>query len=71
MYFDVYIDKSPERLWRWRLWDAGENLANSGQSFKTKAECLAEIDRVQECLVADIRVDPESEQFEERMRKLK
>ena len=58
MYFELYKDKSRDKLWRWRLMDGEDNLANSGQGFDTWNECMREIDRVKQYQYAAICTDP-------------
>jgi uncharacterized protein YegP (UPF0339 family) len=56
MKFHVYQDKSGE--WRWYLQVSnGNKIANSGEGYKDKRDCLKGIDRVKECADAEVVED--------------
>jgi uncharacterized protein len=45
MYFTIYVDAN--RQWRWRLQAANNRIiANSGESYHNRADCLAAISLV-------------------------
>jgi uncharacterized protein YegP (UPF0339 family) len=54
MYFEIYIDASRIR-WRWRLKAANHLvIADSGQGYFNKADCLHGISLVQQSSIAPV-----------------
>lgn len=54
MYFQIFVDAAGE--WRWRLWASnGRIIADSGEGYKNKADCLHGIGLVQSSSRAEIR----------------
>jgi uncharacterized protein len=59
MYFHVYRDQSAFRYWRWTLYAAnGRKIANSGEGYHNKADCLDAIDLVASTDGCPIRYAP-------------
>ena len=47
MKYEIYQDESADREWRWRLLASnGRNIANGGQGYSNKADCLRGIELV-------------------------
>ena len=54
MYYEVYKDASGE--WRWRLWAANNKIiANSGEGYVNRTDCLAAIELVKSSKDAPVR----------------
>lgn len=54
MYYYVYKDASSQ--WRWRLYAANNRvIADSGESYHNKADCLAGIALVKASAAAPVR----------------
>lgn len=55
MHFEVYRDESEENKWRWRLWFGNEeNIANPGEGYEHKHECLQNIKLVKQSADAPV-----------------
>ncbi len=47
MYFHIYRDATTRRDWRWTLYAAnGRKIANSGEGYRNRADCVAAINLV-------------------------
>lgn len=54
MFYVVYLDTRHE--WRWRLVAAnGRNIANSGEGYRNKGDCLGVIELVKSSANAPVR----------------
>ena len=54
--FVVAKDNSGEYRWNLVSTANGQNIATSGESFASKANCLENIERVKTCADADVEV---------------
>lgn len=56
MVYFVYQDQSVNRLWRWRLYAANNRIiADSGEGYYNKSDCLAAIALVKASQNAPVR----------------
>ncbi|MGF1483678.1 MAG: YegP family protein [Opitutales bacterium] len=53
MKYEVYEDKAGEYRWRLKA-DNGQNIANGGEGYKQKADCLHGIELVKKSGPADV-----------------
>ncbi|MCL4714160.1 MAG: DUF1508 domain-containing protein [Hyphomonadaceae bacterium] len=57
MWFEMYPDAL--RQWRWRLWAANPRIiADSGEAYHNRADCLAAIALVKGSAAAPVRERP-------------
>lgn len=58
MVYVMYRDNSPDKEWRWRLWAANHSdvLADSGEGYKNKQDCLHAISLVKGSVNAPVQI---------------
>ncbi len=60
MFYELYKDKNAQ--WRWTLWSSnGRKLANCGEGYHNKADCLRDLSLVKGSATAAIRERKEEE----------